>query len=209
MSTEDPSEKESSTDMPKGIPAPPTPKPNLHDNAKAGPTYGRGPEEKKKTKRKKKATHPTDLHHKKKKKGCGCLGCLGGSLLVLALLIVGLFLAVGWFGPGRFVTEGYSVVSVSEESYVISEAPEKPTYYIGSGSIEYNAPESVVPIAIAAREIVVIGTFYGDVSLTAPRVIAGEGSRFVTDLEVYAAEFIDEGITVEGNLEGSVLKNLP
>ncbi len=193
--------------LPGGIPAPPPPRPDLKDHRKTGPTYGIN--DKSKKEKTKDRSHPTDPYEPlKKRKGCGgCCGCLGGSLLVLVLLFIALVGAVAYFGPGRFVAEGYKVVNLTEPETIISTAPEEPTIYLGR-IVTYSAPMTNVPVAIVAQEIIVSGDFLKEVSLTGAKVTGLANARFALDLEVIAAEFYDKGIVLKGNLTGRVMKSI-
>jgi len=193
------------SNLPDGIPAPPPPRPDLKDIKHEGPTYGA---EKSSKKKKKERNHPTDPYDPlKKKKGCGCCGCLGGSLVAVVLLFIALIGAVAYFGPGRFVAEGYTVVNLEGAEATVSTAPEVPTLYIGQ-AVTYSAPITSVPVAIVAREITVGGDFLKEVSLTGAKVTGLPDARFAENLEVYAAEFFDQGITINGELTGRVMKSL-
>jgi hypothetical protein len=192
------------SNLPEGIPAPPPPRPDLKDLKHEGPTYGT---EKSSKKNKKERTHPTDPYEPLKKKGCGCCGCLGGSLVAVVILFIALIGAVAYFGPGRFVADGYTVVNLEETESTVSTAPDKPTLYIGQ-TVTYNAPVSSVPVAIVAREITVSGDFLKEVSLTGAKVTGLPNARFAGNLEVYAGEFFDQGITLQGELTGRVMKSL-
>lgn len=197
------------SETPEGIPAPPPPRPpDIIDPRKAGPTYVTK-EDNGKKKNRKERTHPTDPYLPlKRKKGCGgCCGCLGGSLLAIVLLFVGLAVVVSYWGPGRFVQKGYKVVNLSEAEVTITEAPTEPTFYIGR-SINYTVPKTEVAIAIAAQEIVISGDFLSEVSLTGVKVTALSTARFAQNLEIYAMEFFDKGLTLKGDLTGRVMKSL-
>lgn len=193
--------------VPDGIPAPPPPRPpDLKDLKHEGPTYGSESTSKKK---KKERTHPTDPYEPlKKKKGCGCCGCLGGSLVAVLLLLVALAAAVVYIGPGRYVSEGYTVVNLEEPVSTIATAPEVPTLYIGR-AVTYDVPVTSVPVAIFAREVLVSGDFLKEVSLSGVKVTGSPTARFAQGLEIYAAEFTDQGITLKGELTGRVMKSLP
>lgn len=202
----DPTSPDPEHSLPDGIPAPPPPRlPDLKVPDKAEPTYGNTDNSKKTRER----NHPTDPYEAlKKKKGCGgCCGCLGGSLLVIVLLFIALVGTVAYFGPGRYITEGYKVVTLTEPETIISTAPEEPTIYLGQ-IVSYNATVTNVPLAIVAQEIIVSGDFQKEVSLTGAKVTGLANARFAQDLEVLAAEFYDKGITLKGNLTGRVMKNL-
>lgn len=211
MSGTDDSPEKQNNPQPGEVPPPPPimPVPDIIDPRKTGPTYGERPEKSKRSRKEKKRAHPLDPYEPlKKKKGCGgCCGCLGGFVALLALLLVALVVVVGWFGPGRYVMEGYEVVSFEEAETVISTAPDKPTYFIGQ-KIEYNAPSTDVPIAILGTEITFSGYFGGDLSVSGAKVTGESATTIAGDLEVYAAEFYDAGIQLEGILKGSVMKNL-
>lgn len=191
--------------LPGGIPAPPPPRPDIKDPVKAGPTYGTDDGSKKKRKSKDR-NHPTDPYEPLKKKR-GCCGCLGGSLLVVVILFIALVGAVAYFGPGRFISEGYTVVNLKESETIISTAPTEPTIYLGR-IVTYNAPLTNVPVAIVAQEIIVSGDFLKEVSLTGAKVTGLASARFAQNLEVIATEFYDKGIVLNGNLTGRVMKSI-
>lgn len=198
---------------PDEIPPPPPitmPTPDLVDPRKEGPTYGGDPKKEKKS-RKKRGTHshPLDPYEPlKKKKGCrGCCGCLGGILGLIVVLLIALTVVVGWFGPGRYVIDGYEVVSFEEKQTMITEAPDKPTYYIGQ-EIEYNAPSTAVAIAILGSDVTVSGYFGKDLSISAAKVTVKSSTTISGDLEVYAAEFYDEGVNLKGELKGRAMKSI-
>jgi len=193
------------SNLPDGIPVPPPPRPDLKDIKREGPTYGA---EKSAKQKKKERTHPTDPYAPlKKKKGCGCCGCLGGSLVAVVLLFIALIAAVAYFGPGRFVAEGYTVVNLEGSAATVSTAPEVPTLYIGQ-AVTYSAPVTSIPVSIVAREITISGDFLKEVSLTGAKVTGLSNARFAENLEVYAAEFFDKGITLNGELTGRVMKSV-
>ncbi|MDF1656547.1 MAG: hypothetical protein P1U58_02975 [Verrucomicrobiales bacterium] len=201
------SENPDSGDVPPPPPIMPTP--DIIDPLSQGPTYGGKEENSKRSRKDKKRSHPLDPYEPlKKRKGCrGCCGCIGGLLGLVVILIIALFVVVGWFGPGRYVFDGYEVVSFEEAQTKITVAPDKPTYYIGQ-SIEYSAPATNVPIAILGTEISFSGYFTENVSISGAKVFARAATKIDGDLEVYAAEFLDEGIELRGALKGSVMKNL-
>ena len=193
------------SDLPDGIPAPPPPRPDLKNIKHEGPTY----DSEKSSKKTKEHNHPTDPYKAlKKKSGCGgCCGCLGGSLLLLVVLFIALVGAVAYFGPGRYITEGYKVVTLTEPETIITTAPGEPTIYLGR-LVTYNAPVTNFPVAIVAQEIIISGDFLKEVSLTGAKVTGLANARFAEDLEVIAGEFYDKGITLKGNLTGRVMKSL-
>ncbi|MDF1826560.1 MAG: hypothetical protein P1U68_18090 [Verrucomicrobiales bacterium] len=123
------------------------------------------------------------------------------------VLLIALAVVIGWFGPGRYLFEGYEVVSFNEEKTMITTAPDKPTYYIGQ-EIEYNAPSTGVPIAILGTEVVVSGYFGKDLSVSAVKVFLKSSTTVTGDLEVYAAEFSDEGVDLKGELKGRAMTSL-
>lgn len=203
-------EKSSSDNgMPEGIPAPPPPAPNIQQTTDVGATYGgTGKEEKKK---KKGRSHPTDPYEDvRKKKGCGgCCGCLGGFFALVLLLVIGLVAAVSYLGPAKYVVkDGYEMVHLTEAETIITEAPDKPTFYLGQGVVVYVPESTGTAIAIVAPEIEVSGNFQDDVSLTGAKVTCTSGSTFAKDLEIYAAEFYDKGIELKGELKGRVMSSL-
>ena len=198
---------------PDDIPPPPpitTPAPDLIDPRKEGPTYG-GPAEKKKKSRRKRSprSHPLDPYEPlKKKKGCGgCCGCLGGMLGIILILIITLAVVVGWFGPGRYVFEGYEVVNLEDKETMITTAPDKPTYYIGQ-EIEYNAPSTDVSIAILGSDVIVSGYFAENLSISGAKVTIKSSTTISGDLEIYAAEFYDGGVDLKGELKGRAMRSL-
>jgi hypothetical protein len=211
-----PEDKSEDLGMPEGIAPPPMPKPDLHDIIKEGPTYGEEKMDRKKKKRrgKKDASgggHPLDrvsingrgpMQSKK-----GCCGCIGGCFVLVVLFFVALFVVVGWIGPARHLMKGYEVVNHFDSPTVtISEAPDKPTAYLGN-EIIYNAPQTKVPVAIYGQNITVSGDFWETATLTGTKVTAMTTARFAKDLEIWAAEFIDEGLTLKGELQGRVIQN--
>jgi hypothetical protein len=198
---------------PPGIPTPPPviPKPDIRDSRAAGPTYG-AETAKNSKKRKTERTHPTDPYAPlPKHRGCfGCGGCLGAFALLAILLVASLVGGYFWMGPGRFVSRGYTVVNLSgQESAEITTAPDKPTVFLAPGSLRYHVPATRVPVAIYSRELHVEGDFHDEASLNAVKITATPRARFAKDLEVNAAEFTDEGLTLKGALIGRVIRNLP
>lgn len=192
--------------MPSGIPAPPPPRPpDLRDPREQGPTYG-GKEKKRKKKRGER-THPTDPYPKLKKRG-GCCGCIGGLFVTVLLVVITLVVLVGYFGPGRFVNEGYKVVNLRDENTTIDTAPSEATLYIAIGKVNWNVPVTEVPVAVIALELTVSGDFHESASFSAVKVTGTPEARFAKDLEIYTGEFTDQGITLKGKLKGRVVKNL-
>tara|TARA_R110000850_G_scaffold249163_7_gene374089 strand:+ start:1124 stop:1504 length:381 start_codon:yes stop_codon:yes gene_type:complete len=123
-------------------------------------------------------------------------------------IIILISVVVGIFGPGRQLFEGYEVVMIDESAPTILEAPTEPTYYMGN-QINYLAPVTNVPIAIAGTNIVISGDFHKDVTITGAKVKGMPSARFASDLEIYAAQFTDGGISLNGELKGRVINNLP
>lgn len=205
----DPTPNESNPGLPSGIPAPPPPRPNIKDPRDAGPTYGTDAKGKKK--KKSERTHPTDVYPPlKKRRGCGgCCGCLGGFVAIALLLLVAGAAVIGWYGPGRYVSEGYIVVKLEGADATIDAAPTEPTFYIATGTLHYSVPITNVAVAFAGRELTIEGDFLDAASITGVKVTVTEKSRFAKDLEVIAAEFTDLGMTLKGELTGRVIKNLP
>lgn len=208
----DPPNPPPSPNLPDGVPAPPPPRPHLKDPRASGPTYGADEIGKKGHKKKKKErTHPTDAYPPlRQKKGCGgCLGCVGGltlSVVLLAALLAGL---AAYYGPGRFVSQDYTLVKLETQEASLQVAPTEATVYLAPGTVRYQASVTSVPIAIIAREIVAEGDFLDEASFTAVKVTATEKARFAKNLEVFAAEFNDEGLTLKGDLTGRVITNKP
>jgi hypothetical protein len=196
--------------LPPGVPPPPPPKPDLKDARKEGPTYGAEGSKKSRKKKKDQPSHPTDAYAPlRKKRGCGgCCGCLGGAVALALFAVIGLAVAIVWFGPGRFVSEGYKVVNLTEENAVIGTAPSEATFYIARGNLHYHAPLTQVPVAVVAREALIEGDFHQAVSISAVKVELTPRSRFALDLEVLAIEFTDGGMTLNGELKGRVGKNV-
>jgi len=204
----DPTPNEPNPGLPSGIPAPPPPRPNIKDPRDAGPTYGTDAKGKKK--KKSERSHPTDLYPPLKKRGGkGCCGCLAGLVALLLLILVAGAAVVGWYGPGRYVSEGYTVVNLEDADATIDAAPTEPTFYIATGTLHYAAPITNVPVAFVGRELTIEGDFLDVASITGVKVTVTEKSRFAKDLEVIAAEFTDLGMTLKGQLIGRVIKNLP
>jgi hypothetical protein len=198
---------------PAGPPKPPEilPKPDIKDFRAAGPTYG-AETAKPSKRRKKERSHPTDPYEPlRKRHGCfGCGGCLAAVAVLVILLVASLVGAYFWMGPGRFVSRGYTVVNLGDqESAEITAVPDKPTVFLAPGKLRYHVPVTQVPVAIYARELHVEGDFHDEASLNAVKVTASAKARFAKDLEVNAAEFTDEGLTLKGALGGRVLRNLP
>lgn len=212
----DSEDRDPDLEMPEGIAPPPMPKPDLHDIVKEGPTYGEKDSGKKKGKRRKKeqkkSSHPLDNvatpgKVPKNKSGKGCCGCIFGFFALVLLLFVGLTAAVGVYGPGRHAKDGYEMVNhTDKETITISEAPDKPTYYLGN-EIVYEAPVTEVPVAFAGTNVYITGDFHDNVTITGAKVVGTSSARFAKDLEVWAVEFVDEGITLRGDLKGRVMQN--
>ena len=202
MSTADEPPNAGSEGIPEGVPDPPA---ILPTPDKFGTDH---PEEKKQKKGKKRKNknrgrkHPTDQYEplNNNRKGCkGCCGCFA-MLGVITLLAIG-GLAYWLVGP----VIGYERVTFSEATSTISEAPEKPTVYIGK-NITYAAPPTEVEIAIiASNEVTVSGDFLENVKIISRNVTAQKGARFAKDLDVKAAKFVDEGIILKGELTGAIL----
>ncbi|MAS93844.1 MAG: hypothetical protein CMO55_11685 [Verrucomicrobiales bacterium] len=201
------SDKNGSSSLPDGIPAPPPPKPNIADPTQSGPTYGTT--EKTGKKKKKGRNHPTDPYKPVKNKGgCkGCCGCLVGTGVVAVILLIAAAAALRFYGPMRHLSNGYELVQVEDPDATISIAPDKPTYYIGQ-KITYNAAATEVPIAILGTEIRIEGDFSDDVTITGAKVTGSSNANFAKDLEIWAAEFYDEGLFLNGELKGRVMKSL-
>lgn len=205
MSSPDPN-PEPDRSLPKGIPAPPPPRPpDLKDPRNSGPTYG--DKDSKKKKKRGERTHPTDPYPKLKKRR-GCCACLGGLFVVAVLAVVGLVVAVGYFTSGRFIADDYEVVRLTEANAVVDTAPSAKTVYLCQGTLAWDVPLTRVPVAIVAREVSVAGDFHESVSISAIKVSATERARFAKDLEIFAGEFKDGGITLKGTLKGRVIKNV-
>jgi len=204
MSNDDPSANTRSS-LPGDIPVPQAPVPDITVPAINQPTY-RNPADSASNYR-----HPLDPHPPlKKKRGCGgCCGCFGALTLISILSIIGLAVAVGYFGPGRYLSQGYTVVNLTGQAEAtIVEAPTTPTFYFGN-IVHYEAPLTTVGVAIAAQEVTIRGAFQDQVALMGAKVTGQSGAQFAKDLEIYAAEFTDEGVTVAGSVKGKVIRSLP
>lgn len=196
---------------PGDIPAPPSPlpPPDPFDTAEEGPhaeSHRKGKRRQKKKKKKDQGwTHPTDILAASQKKnrdrggGFRCCGCLGGILLLLVALV-----AIGVLLVSPAITAGHTIVYA--DGAVITEAPDRPTLYVGK-SVEYRAPGTDTEVAILANRVVVSGSFAEKVRLRGMKVEAEQGSRFAKDLEVMAYEFTDGGIALDGELTGGVMQN--
>ncbi len=187
--------KAGSEEMPEGLPAPPSILPTPEE-------FGTN-ESEKKPKNKKQQRHPTDSYEpmKKSKKGCaGCCGCFALFGVIVFAAIGGLAYWVA--GPiARF-----EQITFDDAETTITEAPEKATWYIGK-KINYAAPPTEVEIAIWAEEIHITGDFLENVYILGKKVFADKNARFAKGLDIKAAEFTDEGITLKGKLTGRVMEN--
>jgi len=202
--------------MPEGIPAPPLPKPDSFDlkdlNEGSSQTYskkiGKGKKEGKKER-----SHPPDLYNKSREansgggkgKACGCLGCLGVIFLLICAAVGGLF----YYCAGDLMSQGYKVVRLSPGEQTLNVSPTEPTFYVGTmeTKVSYNVANTEAPIAILAGEITVSGDFLEEASFRAVKVTGKENARFAKELNIIAAEFKDEGVTIRGNLTGRVIQN--
>ncbi len=118
-------------------------------------------------------------------------------------------MAIGYFGPGRYLSQGYTVVNLMDQpSSTIVAAPSVNTFYIGN-IVHYEAPETNVGIAILGQEVTIRGAFRDQVSLMGAKVTGESGAQFDKDLEIFAAEFTDQGVTVTGAVKGKVIRSLP
>lgn len=206
----EPSPKDS---LPPGIPPPPPPRPDLRDFRGEGATYGERDEPGKRGKRGKKdksttPRHPTDPYEPLKKPR-RLLARLVVVFAILVLLAAGAAALLVFAGPGRYVRAGYEVVKLRSEEAVIDAAPDRATLYLGPGKISYSAPRTIVPVAFLAREVALSGDFHEEVSITCAKTALPPQARFAKDLEVYALEFRDGGITLKGRLKGRVASNRP
>ena len=216
-------EEESSEDrdpdleMPEGIAPPPMPKPDLHDVAKEGSTYGDQNSSSKKgktgQKAKKKSSHPldtvatSDKLPTNKSGGKACCGCILGGLLLIVVISVTLLWAVSNIGPGRPLKENYEVVNhTNKETVTITEAPDSATYYIGN-EIVYEAPVTKAPVSFFGTTVRLNGDYHENVTVTGAKVTCTASARFAKDLEIWAGKFIDQGITLKGELKGRVIQN--
>jgi len=204
----DPNPPDPNQSLPQGIPAPPPPRPDLKDIRQEGATYGTDKSEKGKKKKKRERNHPTDPYQPLKKSR-GCCGCIGGLAVAVVLLVAAIIAAITFLGPGRFVKQGYKVVNLEESPAALYTAPTEPTLYIAKGIIHYRVPVTEVPVALIAREIAAEGDFLDEVSFTAAKVAVTAKARFAKNLEVFAAEFSDLGMTLKGDLNGRVIQNKP
>lgn len=207
--TDPSSQSQEPADVP--VPPPVLPKPDIQDTGKSGPTYGDTNPKKPEGKGGKERSHPTDPYDPLPKRR-GCLGfgsCIVTFAVSFLLLLGGLAGVFAFWGPARFVSNGYTVVNLRTENAVVDSAPDKPTVLIGPGKVHYRASLTKVPVAIFAKELVVEGDFYENASLNAVKVTATTKARFAKNLEVNAAEFTDEGLTLKGELTGKVVRNLP
>ncbi len=201
----EPSSSEPTPALPGQIPAPPPIRPpDIISPRGVGPTYQVGNSSE--TNGIRDRSHPTDAYPPLKKKKGGCCGCVGSATLALTSLFIVLVGAVAYFGPGRFVAKGYTVVRLETAETMISVPPDVATLYIGQ-MITYKPPVTTVPVAILAQEMIVSGDFHDEVSLNGIKVTALSTARFAKNLEVYAAEFFDKGITLKGELDGLVMRS--
>jgi hypothetical protein len=159
-----------------------------------------------KAKDKKKSRHPTDRYEdvRREKKGGGCCASLGCLALLLILLVVGGVGYAGYVMAGDL--KGYAVVQLRGREETVSESPTEPTIYIGQGRVIYNVPQTSAPVAIFAPEIEVSGEFQESLHLRGGKVTCQAGAICQKNLDVYAVEFVDEGIEVKGEKKGKTIK---
>ncbi len=134
------------------------------------------------------------------KKGCGCCGCLTFLVVVFLLLIAGAAYLGYQHSPIPYQKQGYAVVPSQEPKFVITEAPETPTYYLG-GEIDYQVPVTDQPIIIAGGSLAVQGTFQKDVKLVAAEVFIAEGTVFESDIEIISSILLDRRLPENGESE--------
>lgn len=154
-------------------------------------------------------SHPLDPYAPLKQRG-GCkktFGCFFGGVAILVVLFLVLVFAVAKMGPGKHLFSDYEVVHLEEAEAVITTPPDRPTCYFGQ-TIEYRATVTETSIAIVGTDVTVSGIFFKDLSVTAAKFKATSSTRISGNLEVYAAEFYDEGIDLRGELSGSVMNNM-
>ncbi len=156
--------------------------------------------------KKKKGRHPTDAYQdvRREKKGAGCCASLGCLVVLIFLLVVGAVGFAGYVMAGDL--KGYTLVTLREDEATVSEAPAEPTLYVGQKRLIYNVPQTSVPVAIFAAEIVVQGEFQESLHLRGAKVTCQGGSICHKNLDVYAVEYIDEGIQVNGEKKGKTIK---
>lgn len=203
----DPTPPDSNRSLPEGVPAPPPPRPDLRDHRQDGPTYGEKRPGRKAKRKARERKHPTDAYEPLRP-ARSIKGCFLGLAALCLLLLLGAGIA-GWLGPGRFAARDYRIVNLKPGSAVVRIAPEEPTLFLARGKLVYAVPQTRVPVAFLAREVSLEGDFHEEVSITTAKIALGAEARFAKDLEIYALEFRDQGITLKGTLKGRVVLNSP
>lgn len=179
---------------------------NLPPPDKFDTSRGSAASKKKKRKKKKMSrNHPTDSYKDHRKPASGCcsaIGCFGFFALILVLAVAG---GVGWFFlPFK---SGYTFLRIDEPEIVITDAPDEATVFVAPQStVRYEAPTTTVPLGIVAKEVELSGSFLEDVTIRASQVTCRSEGTYSKNLDVYAVEFVNEGITVEGEMKGKSMR---
>lgn len=202
-----PEEHDSTEDSDINVPPIKLPTPDRFDTSKGDSSTKLGKKTRKQ--KKKKSKHPLDLHNNKKPRGNGAGGCCGaiGCFVLLIILVL-----VGGIGIPAYTLfkdfgDGYKVVQLEGLEEVISVAPNEPTLYVNpQGKIIYNAPQTAVRIGLVAQQVEVSGQFAGKLLIRGSKVTCKSNTHCLSDLNVYAVRFIDEGARVDGVKEGKTLQ---
>ncbi len=171
---------------------------NARERAKA--------EQRMRKKKKKDRSHPLDgFSPLKKSDGNGFFGCIIAALSFAFVLIVAAIIGLYWWAIRPYKEAGYEIISESENGFIIfTEAPEVESL-VFVWEVEYLAPSTPKRIVFVGDTVTLSGTFEEKVVFRGKKLILEEGTVFRKDLEVYGAEMIDRGATVEGETQGSVM----
>ncbi|MDF1753561.1 MAG: hypothetical protein P1U89_12355 [Verrucomicrobiales bacterium] len=195
---------ESSKDPNISIPPIKLPEPDPFDTSGAKDSRKQG----KKAKKQKKGRHPLDQYKdvRKERKDWGCCGGLGCFALLILLIVVGGVGYCGYILAGDF-KEGYEIVQLKGAEEIISTAPTTPTVYINSqGKIIYDAPATSVALGLVGQEVEVNGSFADNLLIRGVKVTCNNGTHVQSDLNIYAVEYQDNGVRVDGEKKGKVLQ---
>jgi len=173
-------------------------------NQQAAVNREKAKEEKKRGKEKGARRHPSDPYEKLNNKKGGCGSCL---LILVVLLLLPVAAATVWLGQAKtqLTHAGFSWIKVDGEA-VSTPSPGKSAYF--ASKARYAAGETNTEAAFIGGIWQIGGTFQEKVTFRGIQLTVEPGTVLKKGLDVQAAILVTTGAKIEGNLDGSILRQV-
>jgi hypothetical protein len=160
--------------------------------------------DKKRGKEKGARRHPSDPYETLNRKKGGCGSCL---LMLVVLLLVPVAAATVWLGSAKSQLTGAGFSWVNVEGDTVKDAPPGKNAYFGRQT-SYTAAETAEAVAFTGGLWRISGVFQEKVTFRGIQLILEPGTVLKKGLDVQAAILVTTGAKIEGELDGSIIRQV-